>query len=161
MHCAGLIPMSAAPTGVSTETRFSSILAFSRIYDGHPVRSTCDVIGIGHLRSHLRYIGKRGIVRDDVRAIELLHEKIGDRQTLPCGVLGQIRQSSVLTRFDHDAWSRDLSVGVPIGHFTLPSYWTAALRLNAAVTHGCTCDGNAARATFTGETSADQFEKGV
>jgi hypothetical protein len=71
------------------------------------------------LRSHLHYIGKRGIVRDDVRATELLHEKIGDRQALPCGVPGQIRQSSVPTRFDHDAWSRDLSVGVPIGHFTL------------------------------------------
>ena len=66
-------------------------IGLSGIYNGHPVRSTCDVIGLGHLRSHLHYVGKRGIVRDDVRATELLHEKIGDRYALPGGVLGQIR----------------------------------------------------------------------
>ena len=54
-------------------------IGLPRIYDEHFVRSTGDVIGIGHLRSHLHYIGRNSIVRADVRPSELLQEKISDR----------------------------------------------------------------------------------
>jgi hypothetical protein len=57
------------------------------------------------------------------------NERRGHGRTLPHGALRNIHQSSMLSRFDHDAWSRDLCVGIPAMHFTLPMKRTA-FRLN-------------------------------
>lgn len=106
------------PNGSEDRDPLLIYIGLTRIHDGHLVGSTCDVIDIGHMRSHLHNMGRTRICGDDVRPTEFLHQIVRHRRTLPPSALRNIYQSSVLSRFNHDAWSRDLSVGIPAMHFT-------------------------------------------
>lgn len=53
-------------------------VGFSRVYDTYMVGLTCEVVDIGHMRSHLHDIGRTSTIRDDVRPSEFLQQILGD-----------------------------------------------------------------------------------